>query len=946
VTDFLRSILPTSGRYCAVGIRGGVVHQTFHDSVEEIEAVADGHNSTGVDAYFALASFDDQGVRKVPNVQFLRALFLDIDCGPKKDYIDQADGAKALSAFLKATGLPTPTLVNSGGGLHVYWPLTRDVTVEEWKPMARSLKQLCGKQALHADPSVTTDAARILRVPGTNNFKNGQSRPVQIITQGQPVDLKTLQDLLPPPPVDLSAAKMFGMDATSRELAGDYPECSFKKLAKLSLKGNGCAQIDKALREAATLEEPLWRAALSIATRCSDRVIAIHKLSSPHPDYEPSTTEDKAAETKGPYLCSWYKENYGATCEGCKQTCSTPLMLGKTVSEAPTTEEGEYVIAAPEDDEHVSLEINVPSYGYPYFRGATGGVFKKVKAADGETETEIEIYRDDLYLTERFYDSDTNGDGEGEMVGINLHMRKDGLRRFYSSVKDIMKPDTLRDLLVRNGVITYGKHTQELMAYFASSLRRLQSQYAANRTRHQMGWTPDKLGFVVGDLEYTASGTKLAPPASGTRQMAAAFKPTGTLEEWKTIANFYDRVGLEAHAFTLFCGFGSPLLKVLNHPIVKGVLVHLYNAESGAGKSTAQMVANSIFGSAGELLIRPIDTGASKNHLVGMLNSIVATIDEISNDTPEMVSAMAYGVTDGRGKNRMNAQSNTLRQNTTTWCNITITSSNSSVIDMLMQNKNMSDGELRRVLQLDVPIYMGATKEEIDSVFSKLTTNYGVAGPIYIDYIIQNMDKVTQMLADMQKKVDREFKLDQRDRFYSCLLTVAFTGALIAQRLGLHDIDIKRIYQYMQVEIAQRKLVHSTDVSDPVAVARETLAQFIHANINNALVAPYTPAGGLPQRPAMMPKGDLKMRYDPESHELAIPVSEFRKFFASRSVDVKRAVINLTKLNYMKHEGKSHPTRLGAGALGSMSGIAVRCYIFDGAAIGIESTAFNEDQAL
>jgi hypothetical protein len=50
--------------------------------------------------------------------------------------------------------------------------------------------------------------------------------------------------------VDLSAAKMFGMDATSRELAGDYPECSFKKLAKLSLKGNGCAQIDKALREA------------------------------------------------------------------------------------------------------------------------------------------------------------------------------------------------------------------------------------------------------------------------------------------------------------------------------------------------------------------------------------------------------------------------------------------------------------------------------------------------------------------------------------------------------------------------------------------------------------------------------------------------------------------------------------------------------------------------
>lgn len=125
------------------------------------------------------------------------ALCFSILTAVKKNYIDQADGAAALSAFIKATGLPTPTLVNSGGGLHVYWPLTRDVTVDEWKPVARSLKQLCTKQVLHADPSVTTDAARILRVPGTNNFKNGQSRPVQIITVGQPVSLEELSEILP-----------------------------------------------------------------------------------------------------------------------------------------------------------------------------------------------------------------------------------------------------------------------------------------------------------------------------------------------------------------------------------------------------------------------------------------------------------------------------------------------------------------------------------------------------------------------------------------------------------------------------------------------------------------------------------------------------------------------------------------------------------------------------
>jgi hypothetical protein len=927
--------------YCTVGIRSGVVKQSFQPTIDDVDAVGTALDAAGVDAYFALATFKDDSSRKADNAEFLRAFFLDLDCGTGKPYADQAAAAQALSIFITDTGLPSPTVVNSGGGLHVYWPLTEDVAVADWLPHARSLKRLCVEQNLHADPAVTADSVRILRIPGTNNFKGGQRRPVQIIAQGQPTDLNVFIDRLPAAPADLSAAKQYGMDASTREIAGgEFPKCMFSRVATRSVNGTGCNQIKHALVDAATLEEPLWRAALSIATRCEDRVIAIHKLSQAHPGYSPENTEAKAAETKGPYTCQWYKDNYPEGCRGCTQIVSSPILIGKVVEEAQVTDD-QYVIEKEEDAESPAVSLTIPAYPFPYFRGANGGVFRRDRNKDGD-DIEVEIYPDDLYLTERFYDSDETGSGDGEMVGINLHMRKDGVRRFFAPVTSLFATDKLRDVLVRNGVIAYGKKLELLMAYFASAIRKLQSQYSANRTRNQMGWTPDLLGFVVGEIEYTSAGMKLAPPASGTRELAAHFKPTGSLDVWKSIANFYDREGLEPHALALFFGFGSPLLKLMDGNAVKGAMVHLKHNGSGSGKTTAQMVANSIFGHPEDLLMKKEDSYASKMHRLGMMNSLIYTVDEITNEKAEILSDMAYGFTSGRGKHRMESQTNKMRANHTVWCNITLTSGNASVTDVLQQYKSTADGELRRVLEIAVPKYTGASKQEIDAVFKQLSANYGVAGPVFIEYVLTHMDEVRSLLSKMQTKIDGAMKLDQADRFYSSILTCAFVGALISQRLGLHNITINRVYEFALALVEQNRSAAKADLGDPTIIAQETLAAFVNENVNNALVATATPISGIPERPAIAPKGPLRMRYDPVTCELAIAVPEFRKFFSLRQVDVKDSIQRLHAAGFMKFDGKSHPVRLGAGAIGGLTGIPVRCYVFDGNALGIDATIFDE----
>ena len=98
---------------------------------------------------------------------------------------------------------------------------------------------------------------------------------------------------------------------------------------------------------------------------------------------------------------------------------------------------------------------------------------------------------------------------------------------------------------------------------------------------------------------------------------------------------------------------------------------------------------------------------------------------------------------------------------------------------------------------------------------------------------------------------------------------------------------------------------------------------------------------GAPEMPSVTPAGPLRLRYYPDIQELVIPVGEFRKFFVEKQVDVKDALSRLHAAGFMKHEGKSHPVRIGAGALGGMAGILTRCFVFDAKALGIDATQFT-----
>jgi hypothetical protein len=944
--EFYKAVLPPNGPYCAVGINGDTVRQTFHNTIDELIERGEELTNDGLNAYFALAAFKDESSRKAHNARELRSLFLDLDCGPTKPYATQEAALAALTEFCTEQEFPEPVILSSGRGLHVYWPLTEVLDLARWKIVASGFKRFCISVGFAMDEGVPADAARVLRMPGTLNFKSEPPSPVGLWNELRTFELSELEHKFPAPPADIFEAKQFGVDEFTASLgAQDYPPTSFVRLVRRSLKGSGCAQIAQSITEAEALSEPLWRAALSIAWRCTDGEESIHTLSRAHPEYNPEDTLKKAQATKGPMTCEWYRANNPTTCSGCKQQVASPIMLGRKIEEAESVD-GEYVVEAPLDaDDGVApvqtVTVTIPTYPAPYFRPAGGGVYKRAKDEDGNP-TEIEVYPYDIYLTTRFYDYDEFGVGEGEMVGMNVHSPHDGIRRLVVPTAKLLVKEKLRDLLLQQGVAALNKKVDDIMAYFASTFRKLQQQGAATRTRNQMGWTPECNAFVIGESEYTARSLLLAPASTGLRELAPLLSSKGSLEAWSQVANFYARPGMEAHAFALFAGFGAPLLKLVGGMEVRGAVINLMSNKSGTGKTTAQMVVNSIFGHPSGLLMRKNDTQLAKMQWVGMLNSIPATMDEVTNMTDEAISELIYDIPQGRGRHRMESQSNKLRANNISWSTFLITSSNSSLYDKLTRLKGTPDGELRRLIEIRISRPDNISKSESDAVFGSLNDHYGVAGPVYIKYILNNMAEVVTLVRSFQTKFDEALDLDQSDRFYSIVCACIFAGASIASTLRLHSIPIAPVFDYAVGQLSNIRTEVVLPAADFDNVASEALAFFLSDNLSNALVINKNSPNGIPAMPIHTPRGPLMFRLEPDVDELWVPASTLKNFLTDRQIDTRQAIKEFVERGYLKNAA-STSKRITAGAITGLAGGVLRSYCFKASALGIKADVFAAD---
>lgn len=352
LVSFLNAVLPTTGKYIVATKKQneGLKHHILE--TKDLVAQTAGkvfRDNQDVDCWFALASYK-QGWHKNPktgknnlrvqtNIQAIKSLWLDLDVGEGKDYADIKSALTDLLTFVAKLKLPKPYLVQSGRGIHAYFPFTEEVSKRKWQPLADKFKTACFELGLRADPARTADGASIMRLPMTFNNKTNPALQVKIISQGEIADIKDIEKALKPfatkrpKTATITEDNCLEIDFSKYELPkvpDTYPNLleSCKRLfparlitdeftpdADLIIKG--CEQI----RNQKDAPEPVWKAMLSVIRLTKNGNEIAHELSKQDERYTYEETEAKLArleaeETK-PHTCGNFHSYREGICERC-----------------------------------------------------------------------------------------------------------------------------------------------------------------------------------------------------------------------------------------------------------------------------------------------------------------------------------------------------------------------------------------------------------------------------------------------------------------------------------------------------------------------------------------------------------------------------------------------------------------------------------------------------
>ena len=869
--DFLAAVLPSAGNYyCVAGIP--TKEHVFDKELAALEPAINRFASTEQDTYFALFTFGVAGNRRAPNAVETRAFFLDIDCaedGPKT-YATKKEGMDAFLAFCNKTGLASlgdPYITDSGGGYHVYWPLHENVSAATWKPVAENFKRLCKQEKLRVDMTVPADVTQLLRVPDVTNWKRvrkfNETFTVTLIQEANGTiafedfdkvvraaltELPALPTNITPLAGERPTLKKPDATATTVKLF-ENSVTMFKNILVKTEAGTGCGQLAHYLENAQDDGmEPLWRGLLSIAQKCDDGNKAARFLSAQHP-YDDERMQNKLREIRGPYPCAKFDSENPGVCDKCKHfgKITNPLILGREVSVDKSEKE---ITATPADStlapqaEPVIYIRPTPPRGYAY--GTKGGIYREVeeKNDDGEKVTDQKmILPYDLFIMDIL--KPMGGEHTIHMVA----MRPEGVVDVMFPQKSIISKDELaKALAAQNIVSSFGAGNDNyLTAYVRGCVENYSAERGAITVPASYGWQKDGT-FVHNNNIYFPDGKIRRTPMPGLENVFHATGSEGTLEEWRKrfgllISSAYNRQEDLNPLLAAACvGFGSPLMVFTG---LHGMTFHLGHRQSGTGKTLALSMCSSIWGHPDRYKVSAATSDVAMIQRAGILGSLPVVSDEITTKNRadmEWFPGYCFSYSEGGGKDRMESGANKERINNSFWDSLSLMSSNTHVGDyMTGPRKHSSEGELRRMLEHKPAIKLRWDEKE-RLLVRTYKQSYGVAGPLFVKWMVQNRDICQKMIDEVTNRLRKEFMIVDDERYWlgGCAAIVAGAILVGSKYANIIDLPVEGIISALKKMVFdQRELMAAN-----ARTAEDVLNSYIREFYGNFVVLSASSAIG------------------------------------------------------------------------------------------------------
>ena len=932
LAHFLERVLPDDG-HIVVANRSGdrFRHEVFTDLekvCKRILFLADRH-----DVWFCVSTMkdkefiDDKGRKRSPrnqaNTYKVRCLYADVDIGEDKGYRTVEDAIAGLKAFLKATQLPPPTfVVHSGYGLHLYWVLDRQLSPQEWQPLADSFKRAAAKHGFNIDPAVTSDCARVLRPIGTVNYKHGTSRPVRMLTDtGLTLSVDTARKKLSRYLFTMVEGGASKNEDLKLKFTGQRGPVLAQKIFEL------CPYLEEVKRtEGADSPEPEWMAVLHLLSFCDDGREHIHDVSRGYFTYVPEKTEKKFQErfgvnreSYGPTTCSKFDEHQKARgtsfCDTCphKGRIKSPIRLG--FESDPEMPKG--------------------------FRWVEKQLQCFVPATDDTPE-----HWEPILAEYRFWDFEieeirTPGQSFG-VEAASSAIRKlrfkftDPGKAVQSGEIDLSTVVTLQTFceeVSRNGIWDQKPALQRFHRFMTGFLSTLKRQNKIRSVTTQGGWQDyeGKRGFGIGEDIITADETfpnvLRVDPA-----IASHYQPKGKLEEWQKVAQaLIDQPNMAATA-SLCAAFAAPLIEFSAGR--GGYIWSLFSDETGSGKSTILRTCLAAFADPAHATQSVNDTENAIADALAKVSNTPLIWDEVrTNQNESYFVKFIFNVHEGREKRRMTQKLQVIGGRT--WQTVLLCGTNVSIGDIMKRSSTGTAGLARAYeLEVDKPLpYLMLDDRRVEGFqlkqfLDKVSTNYGHAGRLYIEYLVSHYDEAKDLV---QRTLDRWHQVldgDETERFQMELTGLALAAALLLRQAGILNVDAKRLADFFKIDLNSRRADRKEEVK---AIDLESyIVSYLASEEHNTLVTNKLPKGPgkFSQNIAvvMHPKtGRITIQRATMQDDIVIRRPMFYEWLAKKRANRTSLMKRLRSRPYYRGEPKK---ALGAGT--EYKSVQTQCIVLSG----------------
>lgn len=813
MVNFFTAVLPPTGNYVlnvatSKSDGSGRWHRNHHAAtLQELEQLAlkldQNPNQT---VYYALGSFknnihSDGKVGRTQAEAFeFKTLAFDVDPKDAKQnvvYSTQREMAQAALSACKKIGLPEPVFVSSGYGLHCYYPLTEAIPKDEWVRVSTALRDALTSTGMVLDTSKVCDASMVLRPPGTHNKKQSGAEEVKVLST---VVLFNLADLaaalaafIVPTAAKHTKKTSAIMDAI---LDAEFPPSDSAKVEE------NCAQIAAVVRVGGAVGYNLWRITLGIAKHCIDGRATAHRWSSGDPRYTAKETDEKFNSwSKSATTCGSFEREDSVPCSTCvhRGRITSPIQLG-------VPDVGTEVITP-------TGVVPLAPKGY-IFHGSR--IFRKM----GDESQHVSDYI--LFPSKRYKDEETGK----TMCLAECQLPMEGWRTYELPMDTLSSDAEFQVWLVNQQLFVHNKITvHETRRYMLTYLQELQLETESDLMVGSFGWTDDECTtFVLGDRLIAKNAVGDVRLSRSATEFTPALTPRGDRTKWSTASEMFNEPGTQLFGLVFLMSVGSPLMVGSG---LKSVLVNMYSKHTGTGKTSTGLFACSMYGNPAKLMMTVQDTDNSLFKSMGVYGNLPVYVDEITKierDKVGRLGQIAYFITQGREKRRMNKFGGF--QESVEWQSISTSSSNDDMY-ALLNNQMSFEGESMRILQFNMPdtaLFTGAGSAFGYQLSMFLQRNYGLTGQDFIQGILA-MGGPHAVYAKARSNFDAkfDFSFTGGERFWQAAFVVAYATGSITNTLGITNIDVDACIEAGLREVRRLR----RDLSDGQMDCFDILGQYL-----------------------------------------------------------------------------------------------------------------------